>query len=332
MKTAHISAVLGIFLAACHGGNAPIDAGVPDDAAISANNLTAPDGAVALLDDLAVVDGANPGPALVAARPYKLKVPVGYDPTQPTPLLIMLHGYNSDAALHEAYFQFAPLADTKKFLYVYPDGSLDFIFKRGWNATDACCFFQPQKPDDLGYLTAVLDDVVAKYNVDPKRVFVLGHSNGGFMTNRLACELSPRIAAIVSMAGAVWKDPASCVTTSPVAMLQVHAENDPTIDYNGGKMFFAAPPYPSAHETVATWAAKNGCDPTLHSTTDTVDLVSSAAGAETTVERYTGCSGNSAVELWTMHGITDAATAHQPPINASFAATMWEFLSAHPKP
>lgn len=323
---------LFLVLTACHGGGAAPDAGAPNDAADPASDLSIDDAATPSLQDLATNDLVDPGPALLAARPYKLKVPVGYDPAQPTPLLIMLHGYNSDAATHEAYFQFAPLADTKTFLYAYPDGSLDFIFKRGWNATDACCFFQPQKPDDLGYLKAVLDDVQAKYNVDPKRVFVLGHSNGGFMTNRLACELSPRIAAIVSMAGAVWKDPLACATSSPVAMLQVHAENDPSIDYNGGKMFFAAPPYPSAHETVATWAAKNGCDPTLHATTDTVDLVSSAAGAETTIERYSGCAGNSAVELWTMRGISDASTAHQPPINTSFAATMWTFLSAHPKP
>ena len=51
---------------------------------------------------------------------------------------------------------------------------------------------------------AILADVKAKYNVDPKRVFVIGHSNGGFMSHRLACDRASDVAAIVSLAGATW--------------------------------------------------------------------------------------------------------------------------------
>jgi len=316
----------GADAAATLDAASPGDAGLADDLSIGADA-----GDLAGVD-LAGTDAAVDAAALLAARPYTLTVPSGYSAAVPTPLLLMIHGYSSDSTLHEAYFKLAPLAESEGFLYVRSDGLPDIVAKRGWNATDACCIFQPNPPDDLTYLTVVLDDVVAKYNVDPKRVFIVGHSNGGFMSNRLACELSSRIAAVVSLAGGNWKNPAHCVATSPVSYLQIHAPNDPTIDYDGGKLWFLAPEYPSAHETVAVWAGENGCGNTLAPTGATVDLISSVAGAETTVEAYSGCTAGTAVELWTMTGIVPDEDAHQPPLNATFPGLVWDFLSAHPKP
>src|SRR5258706_3929439 len=83
----------------------------------------------------------------------------------------------------------------------------------------------------------------------------MGHSNGGFMSHRLACD-APRIAAIVSLAGAVWNDPSKCKPAGPVSILEVHGNADLTINYNGGQK--KGYTYPPAHTTVATWAGKNG--------------------------------------------------------------------------
>ena len=59
----------------------------------------------------------------VTSRPYKFKVPKGYDATKPTPLLVMLHGLSASGELEELILHFGPLAESRNFLYAYPDGT-----------------------------------------------------------------------------------------------------------------------------------------------------------------------------------------------------------------
>lgn len=272
-----------------------------------------------------VPDAGPAGDAgLVAARPYPFKVPSGYDASKPTPLVIVLHGYTSDGANQEAYFQFAPLADRRTFLYAYPDGTKSSKGSRFWNASDACCNFDGSAVDDVAYLAALIDDVSAKYNVDPKRVFVVGHSNGGFMAHRLACDLAPKIAAVAALAGDVWLDASKCTPASPVAVLQVHGDADAAISYQGGR-YGGLAPFPPARTSVATWAAKNGCKGALTVTGKPLDLEATVPGAETTVEEFACASG--AAALWTIHG-----GSHVPTFQPTWAATVYDFLSSHPKP
>jgi len=291
----------------------------------SSETASAPDLATPLdllspaVPDLAGLTGADSG--LTADRPYNFYVPSGYDKNTPTPLLILLHGYSFNAEGQEAWFNMKPVADAHTFLYAYPNGTVDFLGNRFWNATDACCDIGGTGVDDVAYLNAIIDDVSAKYNVDPKRIFVAGHSNGGFMSHRMACD-APRVAAIVSIAGAVWKDDSRCSPAGPVSVLQVHGDADTVISYDGGSNP-GLPPYPSAHDTVATWAAKNGCSGQLVDSGETLDLDSALAGAETTVSRYSGCN----VELWTIHG-----GGHVPNFQPSWGETFYGFLAAHPKP
>jgi polyhydroxybutyrate depolymerase len=283
-------------------------------------------------DDAGAADGAGgssetgaAGGSLVEQRPFKLKVPSGYDASKPTPLLILLHGYSASGFLQDAYFNLAPVADDKTFLYAYADGTLDKEKKLYWNATDACCNFDKAPVDDVAYIGAIIDDVSAHYNVDAKRVFIVGHSNGGFMAHRLACDIAPRIAAIVSLAGGQWKDPSLCKPSEPVSVLQVHGDKDETIHYEGGQTQSAV--YPSAHETVATWAAKNGCTGALTPDGTTLDLDTNVPGNEAHVERYEGCPASGAVELWTLQG-----SSHIPSFGPAWGPSIYAFLSAHPKP
>lgn len=263
---------------------------------------------------------------LVVDRPYDLVVPRGYDGSRPIPLLIVLHGYGATGFLQSIYFQLGRVADAENFLYAYPDGTLDASGRHFWNATDACCNFGKLPVDDVSYLSAVIEDVAANHRVDRKRIFVAGHSNGGFMSHRLACDLSTRIAGIVSLAGAQWKDPMRCQPSAPIAVLQVHGDADDTVNYEGGNTGPAGAEYPSAHDTVATWARFNGCQSQLEPTGMVLDLDAGVAGAETRVERYRGCRGG-AVELWTIQG-----GGHVPVLQPSFAETIYAFLMAHPKP
>ena len=263
--------------------------------------------------------------ALVAARPYAFRAPVGYDPSRPTPLVIALHGFADWGAKIDGYFGLGALVDSKGFLYAFPDGSVDLSGHRFWNATDACCNLTFRPVDDVAYLNAVLDDIEWKYNVDEKRVFVVGHSNGGFMAHRFACDAASRVAAIVSLGGAQWFDASKCKPTTAVSVAEVHGDADQTIHYDGG---FAASLYPSAHQTVATWAAKDGCTGGLTSTGTMLDIDTAIAGTETRVERTSGCPGNVGVELWTVQG-----GPHIPPLaQPTWPELVYAFLSSHPKP
>jgi polyhydroxybutyrate depolymerase len=275
--------------------------------------------------------GAEAAPSsLVAARPYHFAIPDAYDPSKPTPLVVMLHGYGASAQLEEVLMGIVPIANEHNFLYAYPDGTKNAKGSLFWNATDACCDFDHTGVDDVAYIDAVIDDMAAQYNVDKKRVYVIGHSNGGFMANRYACDRASRVAGIVSLAGAQFEDPSRCTPSEPVAMLQVHGDNDQTVLYDGGvneDTDGTQHPYPSAHVTVATWAAKDGCSGTLTATGRTLDIDLSVTGAETVEETYGPCSGGANVTLWTMK-----QAGHVPGLGPSWGESIWAFLSAHAKP
>jgi len=234
-------------------------------------------------------------------RPYRVHLPSTYDPSRPSPLLIGLHGRTSAGELHESkFFRFRQLADAKGWIYALPNGIVDPEGYRFWNATDACCNLYNLPVDDVAFISKLIDDVSALYNVDQQRIFVVGHSNGGFMAHRLACDLSDRIAAVVSIAGAQWLDPSNCNPTAAVRVLEIHPAADKLVSYNGGALPGGYPPHPSAHQTVETWAALNGCDLSPAKGRINLDLAAGVPGRETHVEHFRNCPGGGAVQLWTV--------------------------------
>jgi len=263
-------------------------------------------------------------PPLVLARPYAEVVPASYDPATPTPLVVLLHGYGANGFLQDIYFGMTAAVESRGVLYAYPDGTADVDGQLFWNATDACCGDASRRGDDVAYLTAVIDDMSARYNVDPKRVYLVGHSNGGFMSYRMACDRAPRIAAIVSLAGMTWQDAGRCAPAEAVSVLHVHGDQDEVIRYDGGVDNGAV--YPSAVASVALWAAYDGCAADLVATGVTRDLDARVPGAETEVAAHPGCPVG-AVELWTIHG-----AGHVPSFQSDWAGTLLDWLLAHPKP
>ena len=144
--------------------------------------------------------------------------PANFNPNQPLPLVVLLHGYSSSAAQTGGALGLGNLATSRQFFYAAPDGTVDAYGNRFWNATDACCNFGGSQVDDVAYLMAVVDDMASKYPIDPKRIFFIGHSNGAFMTQRMACEHAERLAAVVSIAGAQNNNLARCTPSEPVPM------------------------------------------------------------------------------------------------------------------
>lgn len=249
-------------------------------------------------------------------RPYCLYVPSSYSPGTAMPLLLLLHGYSATGQTQSDYFGLDDYAEARGFLLAKPDGELNGLGQHYWNAFSSCCaqgVLTP--PDDVAYLTSVIDDIESGFNVDPARVYAMGHSNGGFMSHRLACDRADRFAAIVSFAGAV--DPAACQPSQPVGVAEVHGDADLVISFDGGQVLGTTAPYPSASGTVEFWRQANGCTSAAAANGTAYDLVCDTGtgalpGDETTVMAAGGCDGGVRVELWQMVGASHIPTLIEP--------------------
>jgi len=284
----------------------------------------ADDGAVDMTVDMAVDAGPPPPPSSIGpeGRPAAVRLPTDYDEGGSYPVVMLLHGYGASGLVQGAYFGIPRLARELGFTAVIPDGTPDADGNRYWNATDVCCTDDPDAPDDVAYLTGLVDEALATYAADPERVYLIGHSNGGFMSYRLACDASETFAGLVSLAGATWNDPMDCGDPAePVSVLQIHGTMDETIAYEGGD--FRTGTHPSARESVERFAARSGCDGTW-TESDPIDFVATVEGAETVVEiQSNGCTPGTDYQLWS---ITDGT--HIPSLSDGAVQTALEWLLA----
>lgn len=320
--TTCFAALLVAVSGGCGTSASAIDASISDGAAgevgvrdAETSDGDAPDSGVA---DAAVDDDAgtatNP---LVEARPYAVRFPAGYDPEVASPVLLSLHGFTLDGATTMSQARLAALADTRGYILAYPDGTPDSMGRRFWNATNGCCNVEGIEVDDVAYLTAVLDDLERRFRVDPRRVFVFGFSNGGFMAHRFACEHGDRLAAIVSLGGVSWLDPSDCPAGHAVNVLQIHSDADEVIPYTGNAYL------PSAAATVAMWMEKNGCTGALTSA-GIANLDLAVAGDEASKQVAEGCPANGAVAFWTLDG-----SLHGPNLGGDWLGELGGYFDGH---
>jgi len=261
---------------------------------------------------------------LIAERPYGVTLPAGHGASSSWPLVVVLHGYSATGAGQDAYLGISAAADARGVVVAYPDGTPDARGFQFWNASDACCNFAKVEVDDVAYLTAVIKDASLRYHIDPKRVFLVGHSNGAFMAHRMACERSELVAGIAALAGVVWDDTTRCTPARAVAVAQIHGDADTVIAYEGGQLPLIDRPFPSAAKTFQFWSQTEACTAQVEGSP--IDLDVGLAGAETLVTRATGCKPGGAAELWHIQG-----GQHLPSFGASFAAQVYGFFEAHPR-
>jgi polyhydroxybutyrate depolymerase len=241
----------------------------------------------------------SPDPPLVIGteeRPAEVDIPSDYDPTVPYPLVMVLHGRGTDGRTQTGYLQLFNFVDSKQFILLFPNGTLNQDEVPVWNG--AVCCADNDNVDDVGYLSALIEEAEQTYNIDPKRVYLVGHSNGGFMSFRMACEVPTLFTAMVSLAGGTYEDPADCQPgTPPVSVLVVHGTADDTVAYEGTPGFS-----PGAVEIVERSAASAGCNPDAPTSLGSIDLVPALEGAETDIFAYsTGCDEGLNAELWTIN-------------------------------
>ena len=251
-----------------------------------------------------------------------IAVPAGYSADSPAPLVVLLHGYTSSGKGQSAYMKFGDLVDKYGFLFVAPDGTVEESGRkvRFWNATDACCNMYGSAVDDSTYLSNLIAEVKKQYSVDERQVYLVGHSNGGFMSHRMAMDHPETIAAIASLAGAAPSELIGAKPDSPVSILQIHGTKDSVIRYEGGDI--NAVQYPSAVETVEKWAAFNAGTKESKTPKKKLDLDKRLDGDETTILEYDRAN----VELWT---INDGSNI--PSLSDQFCTSVIEWLLAHPK-
>lgn len=256
------------------------------------------------------------------SRPFKLFVPSTYNAAFPAPLIIALHGYAQSGDKFERYLKLTPIAEARGILYVHPNGTADKAGTRFWNATPECCDIHTPKVNDEKYLMSIIDEVSKSYSVDADRVYVIGHSNGGFMANTLACKHADRIAAVVSMAGGGYANTAMCKPSTPINILEIWGTKDVTFTGNHmmGKVIAGAA------KTAAIWGALDHCSKVKYVLPEKLDLDSRQKGLETTQYQYTECANNADVEFWTIAG-----APHVPTLSKNFTSAIVDFLLAHPK-
>lgn len=183
-------------------------------------------------------------------RSYTLYTPKGYAPGKKLPLVYVLHGFTQTAADISRYSAFNPLADSFGFFAVYPSG-----ISNGWNTNSG--FPGGSTADDVGFIRILTDSLIARFGIDGDRVYSCGFSAGGFMSHRLACELSDRIAAIASVAGTM-SDAAfkACNPGRAVPVLHIHGTSDLVVAYSGGLSNI------SADKLMQFWVNKAACNQT----------------------------------------------------------------------
>jgi polyhydroxybutyrate depolymerase len=263
------------------------------------------------------------GPVGGEERPVEVFLPSNYDPATPAPLLILLHSYTITGAFAETSFRLRPIADERGFIYAIPEGLVDnFMGGPFWNSTSGCCDFDRSNPDDSGYLRRVIEDIIARWNVDRRRIFTFGLSNGGFMGHRMACDHSDLVAGIVSIAGATHDDPSLCQPSHGVHILNIHGTEDDIIHFDGGVF---TGPYPGAVETVERWVDLNECGPPEPG--PMIDADRSQPGAETRTTLYTeGCKRGGSVQFWEMVG-----AGHYFFPTDEFKQVVFDYFLSHPK-
>jgi polyhydroxybutyrate depolymerase len=252
-------------------------------------------------------------------REYRLYLPSAYDEESSLSLVFNLHGFTSNAQQQEFYSAMNDTAEEQGFIVCYPEG-VSNAWNVGWTFGSTA--------DDVGFLSAMIDELIENYNVDPMRVYSCGMSNGGFMSYRLACELNDRIAAVASVTGSIVPEyKPDCNPEKSVPIMEIHGTADDVVPYNGSADISLP-----VDEVVAFWVDNNECntDPMVS------DIPDNSPSDGSTAQRfdYNMCKDEKDVVLIKIEngGHTwPGAPVNIGSTNQDFSASdaIWEFFDRH---
>ena len=236
-------------------------------------------------------------------RTYRLFVPPSYDGHTRLPLVLDLHGSGGNSAGQASNSRFEALAAREGVLVA----TLQAVDSR-WNVPVA-----DGRPDDVAYVSNVIDHVSTRACLDSTRVYATGFSGGARMSSLLGCKLSARIAAIAPMSGLRW--PGQC-DARPMPVLTVHGLADPQNTYDGHAEGRGAEWVESVPEALAGWAKHDGCK---------ADVVLEDPPGPLSTMRYEGCAVGAEVRLIRVDGLVHRWARDE--VDAT--AVAWEFFRRH---
>jgi len=305
-------------------------------------------------------------------RSFMLRLPRGYDPQHSYPVVILLHGMNQDADDMERLTRFDEVADKNGIITVYP-----FAWHGRWNvgvraqerlpmgmgpgrhrryggypggggypgsggqqpsSSEPSEDRRPTPADDLGFFNQLLDQLKSKVSLDESRIYAAGLSEGGFMSLRIGCALSDRIAAVAAV-GASMPKTMVCLPSRPVPLLMINGTSDPIVPYGGGTEHNLNLATISAEDSAKAWAKIDRCGEKPEK--DKIPP-KEKGGTETKVDTYAGCQQNAQVVLYSAKGAGNTWPGGQQyevektigktsqDLNAN--ETIWGFLAAQKLP
>jgi polyhydroxybutyrate depolymerase len=278
-----------------------------------------------------------------------IHVPQGGAEKTPRPLVLMFHGNGGTPENVIKETGWVAKSDREGFIIVFPEATRPDMSKPpkfgsnnpAWNDGSGRFHAGEQNIADVAFITALLDQLEARFAVDPRRVFATGFSNGASMAFRTGLELSERIAAIAPVSGALWIDAPQAEPS--VSLLYITGDADPINPMDGGapKMasgsgFKGVPEKakPPVREMVRAWATLLGCaaEPqTLASSLEGITSVRYAGGRDGTEVVFTTIADHG--HIWPGGiNLLPAFLVGQATSRLKATDTIWEFFQLHPKP
>lgn len=193
------------------------------------------------------------------ARTYLLNLPPNYYNSSGFSLVIAMHGGGGSAEQFETTSKLTTKANASQFVVVYPEGvqSTGILGARTWNAGNCCDYARDNNIDDVNFLGQLIDKLVAEYKIDAKKVYATGHSNGGMLSYRLACEMADKVAAIAT-SGCTMGVTEPCNPSRPVPVLHMHSVLDARVPYQGG-VGITDVYFPPIDSVLNVWSLINAC-------------------------------------------------------------------------
>jgi len=264
-------------------------------------------------------------------RTVIVHVPAGHAGDRKLALVLNLHGSGSTASAEEQFSGMDATADADHFIVAYPQALIPDGTGYDWNIPGVPLYsgkLPPAgSPSDVAFLTTLVRDLAGRYCIALSRVYATGVSGGGRMASQLGCDASGVFAAVAPVAGLRYPSP--CPASRPVPVIAFHGTADTIDPFDGfgfGSWTYSVP------AAAQMWAGHDHCAASPQTT----------AGRGYRLARYTGCLGDTQVELYALTGeghewpggpampkvITSVRGPQSDAVGAN--ALMWAFFRAHP--
>lgn len=267
-------------------------------------------------------------------RTYLLHVPTGPQGNRSMPLVLALHGRLGNGEGQARLSHFDAVSDRNGFIVVYPDG-----LERSWADGRGATPSDKKHVSDVKFISELIDELSREYRIDNSRVYATGMSNGGFMSGRLACDLSSKIAAVAIVAASLSdKTATACRPEKPVSVLVIQGNADPLVPFAGGSLGKNGDrgTVLSHADAVKKWVELDGCAPEpkkAHIADKTGD------GTTIDVRAYSHCRGGSEVQDYVILNGGHAWPGGlqylgerwigKTPKNLDASEVIWQFFSNH---